>query len=388
MTACPDSSGESPEVPVRLCSRAVRRSSSVFLCLSVCLLRLLGCAKPARDARGVDLPEHGQAGAARDPAPGAARHSPPFQAPALVPMAAPSRPGFGSSPFAGDAPVVLERASRDGRWVALCTARTDSDGDGRLTASAGARGELQGDAFERYLIAAEEELPIDGLLGADASGRYALLMQRGALLLWDADSRKSSDLSALGADARLSAQSFAELRTLAFDPTSEHLLYVRAGETGKRIVVRSLLDDSERRFDPGPGLIWRARFDPGGVFVIVELMSEDSNKNGRADYPAPLLTAPRPCSASPGRFHTWIDRGDRPVTVLVPLSGAAPVFEPELVMPIGEALLLRDASGALLLQRAGKKRVLEPSACKGRIVHADAQRELFIVGCAQKRLAA
>jgi hypothetical protein len=132
-------------------------------------------------------------------------------------------------------------------------------------------------------------------------------------------------------------------------------------------------------------VIWRARFDPGGVFVIAELLSEDSNKNGKADFPAPLLAAPRPCSNGPGRFHTWVDRGDRPVTVLVPLSGAAAVRDPEVVMPIGEALLLRDPTGALLLSRAGKKRVLEPAACKGRIVHADAQRELFLVGCAQKK---
>jgi hypothetical protein len=162
-------------------------------------------------------------------------------------------------------------------------------------------------------------------------------------------------------------------------------VYVRAVESGKRIVIRTLSDGSERQLDPGPGVIWRVRFDPGGAFVVAELIQEDSNKNGRADFPAPLLKAPRPCHAGPGRYHTWVDRGDRPVTVLVPLDGTAPLLEPELVMPIREALLLRDASGALLLQRAGKKRVLSPAACKGRIVHADAQRELFIVGCAQKK---
>ena len=298
---------------------------------------------------------------------------------------APVSPEIGSSAFWNDAPILLERASRDGRWLALCAARRDSNGDGKLTASAGPRGELHGDAFERYLVAANEELSIEGLLAADVSGRYAIVMQRGALLLWDAESRKSLDLSALGADARLSAQSFAELRTLAFDPSSQHLLYVRPGETGKRIVIRSLEDGSERAFDPGPGVVWRARFDLGGMFVVAELIGEDSNKNGRADFPAPLLTAPRPCSAGPGRFHTWVDRGDRPFTVLVPLNGGAPIVEPELVMPIGDALLLRDASGALFSWRAGKKRQLAPAACKGRIVHADAQRELFIVGCAQKK---
>ena len=287
--------------------------------------------------------------------------------------------------FASDAPVVLERASRDGHWVSLCTARNDSNGDGRLTASVGPRGELRGDAFERYLIAPGEELPIEGLVGADASGRYALVIQRGALLLWDAESRKSLDLSALGADTRLSAESFAELRTVDFDKQSRRLLYVKRGDAGARVVVRNLADGSERQLDPGPGSIWRARFDPGGTFVVVELINDDSNKNGRFDFPAPLLKAPRPCSTTPGRYHTWLDRGDRPATVLVPLSGGAPLLEPDLVMPLGETLLLRDASGALLLSRAGKKRVLEPAACKGRIVHADVERELFVIGCAQKK---
>ena len=302
-----------------------------------------------------------------------------------MPGTAAASPAFGSAIFANDAPVLLERASRDGHWVALCTTRKDNPGEAQPPASVGPRGELRGAPFERYLITPNEELPIEGLLGADATGRYALVLQRGALMLWDAQSRGSLDLSALGADTRLSAQSFAELRTFAFDARSEHLLYVRPGEAGKRIVIRSLDDGSERRLDPGPGPIWRARFDPGGRFVVAELIVEDSNKNGRADFPAPLLAGPRPCSASPGRYHTWTDRGDRPVPVLVPLNGGTPRLEPELVMPIGDALLLRDSSGALLLERAGKKRVLEPPACKGRIVHADAQRELFIVGCAQKK---
>jgi hypothetical protein len=281
--------------------------------------------------------------------------------------------------------VLLERASRDGHWVALCAARNDSNGDGRLTASAGPRGELRGDAFERYLMAPGEELSIEAMLGADTSGRYALVMQRGALVLWDAQSRKSLDLSALGADTRLSAQSFAELRTVDFDKQSRRLLYTRRGDSGARLVVRNLEGDSERQFDPGPGSIWRARFDPGGSYAVVELITEDNNKNGRFDFPAPLLKAPRPCGMTRGRYHTWIDRGDRPTTVLVPLNGGAPLLDPELVMPIGEALLLRDANGALLLSRAGKKRVLEPAACKGRVVHADVERELFVVGCAQKK---
>ncbi|HET7539958.1 MAG TPA: hypothetical protein VFK05_08800 [Polyangiaceae bacterium] len=358
----------------------------VRLWLSLSVLALLGCGGAARDAHGIDYPSSVTPALPETPPQRPAPMSALPAAPVASPLPPSSTPtGLGRAAFESDAPIVFERASRAGDWLALCTPRHRDNADSRLPAGVGPRGELQRDSFERYLVTAESELPIDGLLGADASGRYAVLMQHGALLLWDAQSRKTLDLSALGADARLSAQSFAELRTVAFDEDSRHLLYVRQREGVSRIVIRSLDDGSERELDPGPGPIWRARFAPGGVFVIVELIREDSNKNGRFDFPAPLLTRPRPCSSGPGRYHTWIDRGDRPSTALVPLNGGAPLLDPDLVMPVGEAQLLRDASGALLLARAGKKRVLEPAACKGRIVHADAQRELFIVGCTQKK---
>jgi hypothetical protein len=163
-------------------------------------------------------------------------------------------------------------------------------------------------------------------------------------------------------------------------------LYVKHGAgANARVVLRSLNDGSERELDPGPGQIWRARFDPGGAYITLQMITADSNKNGRLDFPAPLLAAPRGCGDNLSHFRAWEGRGDRPETVLLPLSGGPPIHEPDLVMPVLDALLLRDENGALLLQRADKKRLLEPAECKGRIVYGDAQRELFIVGCAQKK---
>lgn len=292
---------------------------------------------------------------------------------------------FGTAPFGDPGPLLVERASPDGRWLTLCQARRDSTGDGQVSVSVGPRGELRGDDIRRYLLTPGEELAHEGLLGMDPRGRFALLMQHGALVLWDSQRRKSLDLSALGADSRLSAESFAELRSVAFDATGEHLLYTRSGDSGPRLVIRTLSDDTERAVDPGPGPIWRASFAPSGAFVVVEMISADSNKNGKADFPAPLLAAPRACSAGPGQFHAWSERGDKPELVLVPVTGGAPIHEPTLLMPVRDALLLRDDAGALILEKSGKKRVLEPAACKGRIVHADAERELFIVGCVQPK---
>ena len=357
---------------------------------------LLGCAAPRAAPHGLAYPlspaASGSGSAASVEPERAAALGPPTSTRAPVrstsskgSIDATALPSFSDAPFAFGGPLLVEAAASDGRWLSVCQARTDSDGDGKLTVSFGPRGEAKGDALKRYLIAPSTELEIDGLLRASDDGRYALALHRGALLLWDNRRHETLDLSARGADARLSAESFDELRTAAFDANSERILYVRAGLGGPRVVVRSLQDDSEREFDPGPGSIWRARFAPGGSFVVLEMMTQDSNKNGRSDFPAPLSSTPRPCAASPGRFHTFVDRGDRPETVLLPLNGAPAIHEPNLVMPVADGLLTRDESGALLLERGGKKRVLEPSACRGRIVHADALRELFIIGCAQKK---
>ena len=293
---------------------------------------------------------------------------------------------FGAAPFADSAPLLLEQAAPNGSWLVVCQAKRDTNQDGQLSVSTGPRGETHGDALERLLVApGGRELAIDALLATDSSGRFALLSEHGALTLWDGQTGKAQDLSSLGADIRQSAESFAAVRALSFDSSGEQFLYVRAGEHGQKLVVRSLHDASERELDPGPGWIWRARFDPGGAFVVVEMLSRDTNQNKKTDLPAPLLPAPRACSGSPGRFHAWPERGGRVETVLVPLQSGAPIHEPALLMPVGDALLLRDETGALLLERAGKRRVLEPASCKGRVVHADLQRELFIVGCVEPK---
>ena len=325
-------------------------------------------------ARGPAYPSAGPAPSIPTPrtAPGAAATS---AAPSTssTPAAPADVSSFGDAPFAAEGPTLVEQASSAGHWVALCQARKDE----RTTAAPSLR---------RYLIAPSQELAIDAFLTASPDGHFALFLRNGALMLWNSAMSKADDLSALGADTRASAESYASVRALDFDAKSEHLLYVKhAAGANARVVLRSLNDGSERELDPGPGEVWRARFDPGGAFITLQMVSADSNKNGKLDFPAPLLSAPRGCGDNLSHFRAWEARGDRPETVLLPLSGGAAIHEPDLVMPVLDALLLRDENGALLLERGGKRRLLEPAECKGRIVYGDAQRELFIVGCAQKK---
>ncbi len=301
-----------------------------------------------------------------------------------VATTASERREFGVAPFA-EGSLLVEHVSIDGRWLSVCRARPDTNANNRPVIASPAHGEQVVDDLVRYLITPGEELPLDAVMGADPTGRFVLLKRGDSLFSWDNQRRTSLDLSALGADTRLSAESFAELRSAAFDTVGQHLLYLRAGDTGARVVLHDLNDDSERTFDPGPGPIWRAHLDPGGAFVVLDMLTEDSNGNGRLDFPAPMLSGPRPCGAGPPRYHAWVDRGDRAETVLVRLDTGISIRERDLIYPVGDALLERDAAGALIWERAGKKRVLEPASCKGRVVHADALRQLFVIGCAQKK---
>lgn len=367
-----------------VCSRAPLRSLLLFS-----LFGLLSCAKAGAPSQGIAYP----AEKTRGGPPPVMDQFLPLTAPksAVAPPPAPRPPAlsFRDTPFTGAAPLLVEQAASDASWVALCQARKDSNGDGALAASVGPRGDLSGDALTRFVVTPGEELAIDDFLLADASGRYAVFVQQGALVLWDSASRTRSDLSALGADARLSAESFAAVRTLSFDAESRRLLYVRLGKPGNeqatRLILRNLADGNELELDPGPVPIWRAQFDRGGAFIVLQVMSEDTNKNGKLGFPAPLLTAPRSCSGAPGRYQVFVDRGDKPKLELLPVTGGAPIQNPDLVMPLGDGWLLRDETGALLDERAGKRRVLAPASCKGRIVHADPRRDLYIVGCPQKK---
>jgi hypothetical protein len=334
------------------------------------LLCLGACGGPVKvAATGLAYPEvsaqHGAPTPIAGPAASSVSSAARLPSATLAPATPSTLPSFGAAPFASEGPTLVEQASSHGSWVTLCQSRKE--------------------ALHRYLVAPGEELAIDAFLSASPDGRFALFTRSGVLTLWDSQTRKTVDLSALGADSRSSAESYAAVRALDFDAKSEHLLYVRQSANGARIVLRNLSDGAERELDPGPGEVWRARFDAGGAFVVLQMITTDSNKNGKFDFPAPLLAAPRACGDNLSHFRTWEGRGDRPETVLLPLSGEAPVHEPELVMPIGDALLLRDENGALFLQRSGKKRPLEPAECKGRIVYGDRARELFIVGCAQKK---
>jgi hypothetical protein len=261
-------------------------------------------------------------------------------------------------------PLRLLDASPSGAWVAWC--------DEQQRAA-------------RFVLGSGSGEPIDDVLARDETGRYVVLQQAGKALLIDASSGSRVDLSELGADLRRLRADYAEHRSLSFDARGKYLAYVRAGAARPAIVVRDLATGQERSFASGPGELLSVRLSADARYVSYEALREDTNNNGKLDWPAPEeVTRGSVCDrpALPKlRSFAYQGRGDAIVRGVLSLETGSLRDVPELLAPLGSSLLLRAADGALLLERGGKRTQLSKASCSGRVLFADSERELVLAAC-------
>jgi hypothetical protein len=270
--------------------------------------------------------------------------------------------------------------------VVLCQARSDSDDDGSIRVEVGPRGALGGDALEPYLVLGHGPgEPIDELVAADRTGRWIVIRKAASVRAIDTQGHTEIDLTALGADTRPDAIPYRDHRTISFDASGKHLLYVHEEEGAAEVVVRRLSDGTENRVDPGPGKLWRAGLDATGNWVVVQMITEDTTGNGRLGWPVPESERTVPQCAGPAPVHAaWQDRGDRPVTLVAPATGGKARLLEELVAPLEKRLLVRLPGGQIFAQTfSGKRRRFGAGKCLGHLVHADVTRELALFACEQ-----
>lgn len=256
-------------------------------------------------------------------------------------------------------------ASRSGGWVALCQGKP---GEKRLVIGAGS-GE-----------------PLEEVYAEDPSGRYLVAALSGAAVLIDTLTEARVDLTALGADVRRARADYAAHRTLSFSADGQLLAYLRRQEGRVSIVLRQLADGSEREFASGPGDVFRLELSADARYVSFDALREDTSKNGKLDWPVPeeppskVECDPRPLPRF--RSYAYQGRGDQPTRALLATADGAVRDVPGLVTPLGDALLLRDGDGSLKLEQSGKRALLAPASCAGRVLFADAGRKLALVSCA------
>lgn len=282
------------------------------------------------------------------------------------------------------APTAFEAAGSDGSWVALCQARRDTNGDGHVAVHVGKRGKLSGDRMQSYLVLGDGKgEAIDELAAYDPTGRWLVVMQHGRLVLIDSRTDKRLDLSALGADARDDALPYRQHRALSFDAAGTRLMYVRRKAGKTRVVVRDLASGEETTVDPGPGRLWRARLTPDGSRVVLRMIVDDTNKDGKLEWPVPERKRNDwRCHGPIATYPSWLSRGDEPTVKVAPSYGGSAKPVVGFVDPFGSDTLVRDADGRLEIDRASGDPVqLADDKCGARVLHADATRGLVVAAC-------
>jgi hypothetical protein len=210
----------------------------------------------------------------------------------------------------------------------------------------------------------------------------------GSAQLVSAESGDKVDLTALGADLREARFDYAEHRSLSFDASGRFLAYLRRrdGSESRQIVVRELASGSERSFEAGPGEVFRLELSADARYVVFDALREDTNKNGKLDWPVPEEPAGHAACASSSlprfRSYEYQGRGDALTRAVVTLDGGSVRDVPGLLMPLGAGLLVRQADGALAFDQGGKLSALSPASCGARVLFADAQRGLVLASCA------
>ncbi|MBK7579372.1 MAG: hypothetical protein IPI67_04115 [Myxococcales bacterium] len=283
-------------------------------------------------------------------------------------------------------PLSVEAVARDGGWVCLCQARGDTNGDGVVAASVGEAGRLEGDQLQRFFIrGAGVGEAIDDLLSYDDSGRWVVLSRAGKVVLEDTLDDKEMDLGAAGLDTRNDSLSFRHHRALAFDPAGQHLAFIRGEGRATRVVVRTLATGAEVLLDPGPGDLWRIEVDPSGRYVVMQVLVDDTNKDKRISWPAPLRKSPRACRGPVATYDAWVGRGDEPVVRLAPLTGGATESVAGFVTALPSGVVLRGAGGKLTLRAATGTAELSPEPCGARVVLVDTSRDQLLVACTKAK---
>ena len=318
--------------------------------------------------------------------------SPPAGVQSLAPRAVTPVPAVVTPPEVGTLPplaatwgtadaLTFVAAAPDRRWIVVCQARRDTNGDGTVRVEVAQDGALAGDELAGYLVDAPGPgAPIDAFVGADPSGRYVAFVREERLVLRDTTTHVDASLPA---DVRDDLGPFLHPRAVAFDPTGRRLVYLQKLELGGKAVVRELATGNEAVVDPGDGLLYRADFDPSGDMLVLRVITTDTNGNGRLDWP--VRESDRPwmrCAAPLPRFAVWERPGDDVALRVAKATGGVARDAPGLVVPMGETLVVREADGALArLDVAGRRAPLARKSCDARLLHVDQGRGLALVTC-------
>ncbi len=224
-------------------------------------------------------------------------------------------------------PGTEYEVDRQRRWAAICEAREDTDHSGALAVRTFMHGDTGGDQLRPYLVLRSGRgTEIDDFVGSDPSGRWIVVTRNMCVHLVDA--RSGTSIALRGADGRPGDPIGGSHRAASFSPDGTSMVYLRSDGSHSLVVQRDLASGSERILDPGSGELSRAFFDESGRFVVMDVVTADTNGDGRLEPPRLSATlARRRCRALTISSTSFGMAGDRPIQRIAMVHGDVTVTD-------------------------------------------------------------
>ena len=292
--------------------------------------------------------------------------------------AAPPKPVPKAAP---GTPTLVLAASPRGGWIAKCEARSDTDGNGRIATWEAGTEPAGGDALYPYLVDENgDEHALDAWIGSADEGRHIAYVQDGKLWLRDTQTHALRNLSAEGADVRTPAHPYEPHRALTFGFGSA--VFVKGRGTKTRSVVIDLSTGKSVTGASTPGEIFRTR--RAGDWLLQSMLIDDTNGNGRLDWPRPTAKGRMPCPQPGTPFSEFLDRGDKLTLRAVPVDGKPGVVLNTLVAAAGQSLIFRDQDRVLKQWKNRRTREIAPKDCEAKVIAVHHPTEVALIACTKE----
>lgn len=309
--------------------------------------------------------------------------------PAIAP---PLRPGARAvealGPVGTAHPFKMIHADPHARWVALCQAREDSDGDERI-ASWWGYPTMGGDTLRPYLVFGDGpgEL-IDDYIGADREGEHIVFIRNGRLLIHHVTAGRTEDLSARGADAADDGPHEWRHRAASVGIGGRTLVYhvARPRRGIFEVILRDFQTGDEVRFKHAGRLV-RAWLSFDGDWVLVSAVIDDRNGDGelvaprsRGSYGARACWGSRPTCT----FDDIEEGADPPALLVAPASGGSLRQIPGMLFDVQDLILARERGAIVAHGTDGTITEWAPAACQARILAVSPSTRRTLVQCGER----
>lgn len=198
--------------------------------------------------------------------------------------------------------------------MALCQARKDTDGDGKIEIHVGHHGEIFGDDMQLYLVIdGGEGTRIDNLVDTSVDDRWIVVVRDGSLELVDTKARGTYELR--NADIEADNRPGAWHRAARF--ATNRLLYIRHRDHNDVLVIHELDSHAEREVAIADR-IWR--------FADADKVAELYTIPRGDDWPRLNTTlSAGECLGPPASYSTYGQQGPKPTQHFVDLDAGAEI---------------------------------------------------------------